>query len=214
MSKKRILCFGDSLTWGYNPLTGGRHDENIRWTGVLQTILGSDYVVIEEGQNGRTIATDDPCEGEKNGLKYVLPCMESQKPFDLMVVMLGTNDLKIRFNYVSTDIADEMEILIKKILAFVRFTLSDKARVLLIAPPLVGENISESAFGESFGYKRACEVSSELANLYKALAGKYELEFLNAADYVKTSPADSIHLDEDSNKILGKVIADKVAKML
>lgn len=211
---KRIICFGDSLTWGYNPDLGSRHSEDTRWTGVLQKLLGNDYVVIEEGQNGRTIATDDPCEGEKNGIKYILPCMESQKPFDLIIVMLGTNDLKIRFNYVSTDIADEMEILIKKILGFIHFTLNDSANVLLMSPPLVGDNIENSCFGESFGYDRARKVSSELAELYQNLASKYGLEFINTADFVETSETDSIHLDARSNVLLGEIIASKVKEML
>ena len=65
MENKRILCFGDSLTWGYDPVTRTRIGMDERWTGVLRACLGKGYTVIEEGQNGRTIATDDPAEGEK-----------------------------------------------------------------------------------------------------------------------------------------------------
>ena len=68
MQKKRIVCFGDSLTWGYDPDHRVRFEDGDRWTQVLQIEMGDDYAVIEEGQNGRTIATDDPSEGEKNGL--------------------------------------------------------------------------------------------------------------------------------------------------
>ena len=87
--KKRILCFGDSLTWGYDPVTCMRFDDDTRWTGVLQNLAGTGAVIIEEGQNGRTIATDDPTKGFKNGLTYVIPCVESHKPLDLMII---TND--------------------------------------------------------------------------------------------------------------------------
>ena len=51
--KRRILCFGDSNTWGYKP-TGGRYDEETRWPMRMQRLLGDGYIVIEEGLNGRT----------------------------------------------------------------------------------------------------------------------------------------------------------------
>ena len=102
---KRILCFGDSLTWGFDPATRTRFDEDSRWPCVMQQALGGDYKVIEEGQNGRTIATEDPAEGEKNGLKYLGPCLESHTPLDYVIVMLGSNDCKRKFAYSSMDIA-------------------------------------------------------------------------------------------------------------
>ena len=105
MQKKRIVCFGDSLTWGYDPDHRVRFEDEDRWTQVLQKEIGDDYAVIEEGQNGRTIATDDPAEGEKNGLAYIGPCMESQSPFALLIIMLGCNDCKRKFAYSAMDIA-------------------------------------------------------------------------------------------------------------
>ena len=81
---KRILCFGDSLTWGYDPAKRVRFEEDSRWPCVMQAALGDDYKVIEEGQNGRTIATEDPAEGEKNGLSYIGACLESHTPSSLI----------------------------------------------------------------------------------------------------------------------------------
>ena len=98
MAKKRVLCFGDSLTWGYDPVNRIRFDEDNRWPRVMGKILGDEYEIIEEGQNGRTIANDDPWEGgTKCGMDYVLPMLETKRP-DLLIIMLGTNDLKIKFN--------------------------------------------------------------------------------------------------------------------
>ncbi|MDO4528942.1 MAG: GDSL-type esterase/lipase family protein, partial [Lachnospiraceae bacterium] len=113
MEKKRILCFGDSLTWGYNPETHQRFPEEDRWTTVLQEVLGDSYKIIEEGQNGRTIAIDDPAEGEKNGLLYIGPCLESQRPLDYVIIMLGSNDCKRKFAFSSMDIAGEMQIFLE-----------------------------------------------------------------------------------------------------
>ena len=136
MSKKRVLCFGDSLTWGYDPDKRVRFQEDSRWPMVMQSVLGDEYTVIEEGQNGRTIATDDPAEGEKNGLKYIGPCLESQSPLDVVIIMLGSNDCKRKFAYSSMDIAGEMQIMLEKILSYNHFRCGDGFKVILVSPPL------------------------------------------------------------------------------
>ena len=95
---KTILCYGDSNTYGYNPSNGFRYPENVRWTGRLQSALGEGYKIIEEGCNGRTTIFDDPLEGWKNGLGYLRPCLNSHKPVDIVIMMLGSNDLKETFH--------------------------------------------------------------------------------------------------------------------
>lgn len=207
---KRILCFGDSLTWGYDPEMRVRIDSGSRWTGVLADKLQGEAVVIEEGQNGRTIATDDPAEGEKNGIRYIIPCLESQSPLDVMVLMLGTNDLKRKFNYCAADVACEMERFLQKVMAHNMFKMQGNMKMLLVSPPYVGENIRASWLGDSFGYERAREVSMELAPLYADLADRYGAAFLDASKYVKVSPFDSIHLDAEEQKKLGEAIFEKL----
>ncbi len=123
---KKILCYGDSNTWGHIPVTGGRYGDDVRWTGVLQAALGEGYRVIEEGLNGRTTVHDDPIEGVyKNGKHYLIPCLESHRPLDLVIMMLGTNDLKMRFSLPPSDIARGVEAL--------------EVGVLRIGPPQRGE---------------------------------------------------------------------------
>ena len=214
MDKHRILCFGDSLTWGYDPDTGNRFSEDERWTGVLSHILGDGYIIIEEGQNGRTICTEDPAEGEKCGIKYLIPCMESQRPTDIMIIMLGTNDLKRKFAYSAMDIAGEMQIFLEKALGFNRFKCEDRIKFILISPPHVGEQINQSYFGDSFGYDNAVKVSKELASWYEKLADMYGCSFIDAAKYVTVSSADSIHMDSANHKILADVIAKKIMSIM
>ena len=211
---KRIVCFGDSLTWGYDPENRIRFSEEIRWTQVLQKKLGAEYTVIEEGQNGRTIATEDPAEGEKNGLKYLGPCMESQSPFDLLILMLGSNDCKRKFAYSSMDIAGEMQIMLEKVQSYNRFRCKDAFKVLLISPPYISEAIRDSWLGDSFGYENAVKLTKELAGWYKTLAEMYDCEYLDAAQYVQASDADGVHLDAENQKKLGDVIAERVKTML
>ena len=91
--QKRILCYGDSNTWGAIPNESERYPDDVRWTGVLQNELGSGYKIIEEGYNGRTTVHDDPIEGKLSGVTYFKPCMESQLPLDLIIIMVMTCSL-------------------------------------------------------------------------------------------------------------------------
>lgn len=93
---KTILCYGDSNTWGYDPETGERFPPDERWTGVLGTLLGDGYSMIEEGLNRRTTVRDDPIEEHKNGRDYLRSCLASRQPLVLAVMALGVNDLKAR----------------------------------------------------------------------------------------------------------------------
>ena len=207
---KRILCFGDSLTWGYDPDRRVRFPEDSRWPQVMQRCLGEEYTIIEEGQNGRTIATDDPAEGEKNGLKYIGPCLESHTPLDLVIIMLGSNDCKRKFAYSSMDIAGEMQIFLEKVISYNRFRCQDHYKVLLMAPPYISESIKTSWLGDSFGYENARKVSMELAGWYEQLAGMYDCFFLDTSRYVEASTSDGCHLDADNQRKLGETVAEFV----
>ncbi len=102
----RVLCFGDSNTWGQRPDKLDRYPANIRWTGKLQESLGGKYEIIEEGLGGRTVNLDHRERSHRNGRTYFLPCVDSHSPFDVLVLMLGTNDLKIQFQRSPQAIAD------------------------------------------------------------------------------------------------------------
>lgn len=210
---KRILCFGDSLTWGYDPSNRIRFEEDSRWPCVMQKILGDEYKVIEEGQNGRTIAREDPAEGEKNGLTYLGPCLESHAPLDYVIVMLGSNDCKRKFSYSSMDIAGEMQIMLEKILSYNRFRCNDKIKVILVSPPYISPAINDSWLGDSFGYENARKLTQELPSWYEQLAGMYGCTFINAAEYVKVSDVDGVHLDREGQKELGRVLAEALSKI-
>ena len=210
MEKTRILCFGDSLTWGFDPVTRTRLPEEVRWPGVLQRLLGPGCRVIEEAQSGRTIATEDPAEGEKNGLRYVIPCLESQSPVDLMIVMLGGNDVKRKFSYAAIDVAGEMQIFLEKVQAHNRFRMEDRMKLLLIAPPPVGEKAEDPWLEDLFDFDRARKVSGELAGWYARLAEMYGCLYLDAGRIVTASAVDGVHLDPDSHERLAEAVYEKL----
>ena len=96
--KKRIMCFGDSLTWGWIPVRDGsptlRYPFEQRWAGAMLNDLGPDYEVIEEGLSARTTDLDDPVDPRLNGSAYLPSALASHLPLDLVIIMLGTNDPK------------------------------------------------------------------------------------------------------------------------
>ena len=213
---KRILCYGDSNTYGADGRryrTEGmslRYDEQTRWTALLQKNLGADYLISEEGFNGRTTVFDDPIENGRNGFAYLDVIFGSHQPLDLVILMLGSNDCKRKFSYSSMDIAGEMQILLEKILAYDRFRCGDQFKVLLVSPPHISEAITTSWLGDSFGYENGRKLSMELAAWYVQLAEMYGCMFLDAAEHVRTSDTDGCHMDAENQRKLARVLADLV----
>jgi lysophospholipase L1-like esterase len=203
-----ILCFGDSNTWGYVAGTGGRYPWEKRWPGVLARELGGDVSVIEEGQNGRTTVWDDPVEGRKNGLAYLVPCLESHAPLDLVVLMLGTNDLKQRFSVPPFDIGWSVRSLLEAIRRSASGRDGNPPATLLLAPPPLGR-ISEFAELFAGGPKK----SRKLAPHYREAAGAFGADFLDAGAVAAVSDVDGVHLDAAGHEALGRAVAAKVSEI-
>ena len=140
---KTIVCYGDSNTYGYNPENGFRYEYEERWTTILQKELKDSAIVIPEGLNGRTTSFEDELRPGRNGATYLDPCLHSHGPIDLVVLMLGTNDLKIRFQATPTDIGKGIDRLIKMIKSITPQKRQDgrSAKILLMAPPHLGADL-------------------------------------------------------------------------
>lgn len=209
---KRIVCFGDSNTWGYNPEDGSRYPENVRWTGLLQTLLGDEFKIIEEGQNGRTIVNADPWEwGTKAGIDYVIPMLESQMPVDLLIIMLGSNDMKDKFNLPAPDIAGSMQNMLLKIKSHADYHLNcPDMKILLVTPPLIGENFANSPFAPFFNADKVINTSKELAKWYELVANQFGCLFFDASAIVSGGDTDSLHLDPQGHKKLAEGLYEVV----
>lgn len=218
---KTVLCFGDSNTWGFcieRFLAGDmvpRFPAEQRWTGVAAAALGDGYHLIEEGLNGRTTVFDDPVSGAyKNGSRYLLACLESHAPLDLVVIMLGTNDVKDRFSAPAADIARGAATLAATVRSSESGPRGAAPAVLLVSPLPVGEHIRQSPFGEEFGYERGREKSLRFPERYANEAKMLGVDFLDAAKLVSAHPLDSIHLSAESHAVLGKAIAARIEGIL
>jgi lysophospholipase L1-like esterase len=202
---KNILCFGDSNTWGYVPGTGIRYPKQIRWTGILQNLLGNSSFIIEEGLNGRTTVLDDPTRIAKNGMTYLRPCLDSQAPIDLVVMMLGTNDCKHRFGLSAFDISEGVAMLVSTILQSGAGINGKAPQILLVSPPFITPAPSKSDL--FFG---AEEKSKHLAFHVQQVANNTASYFLDAAKHCTVSAIDGIHLDEAGHLALAQAIAEKI----
>lgn len=203
---KTILCYGDSNTYGYEPGTGNRWPEEVRWTGRLQKLLGSDYRVVEEGCNGRTTDLKEPGEEWKSGLEYLKPCLNSHKPVDVVVMMLGTNDLKKIFHRSAEEIAAGAERLVQEILDFAAAKQTFCPKVILLAPPEIGAEISSRSFGTDFD-ETAITRSKEFPMWYQKAAERKGCIFLDAAKYAKPSKEDALHLMPEEHAHLAEAVA-------
>ncbi len=206
---KRILCFGDSNTWGYRAGEATRMDENTRWPKVLQHELNKtiEAEVIEEGQNGRTTVFFDPVEERMAGIDYFYPCLMTHAPLDLVILMLGSNDLKNRFGVGPVAIARGFyryrDALIK---SHIRGPVPE---VLLIAPPHVEPCVLEDPrFGPDMTH--APELSLGFADAYRKTAEELGWHFLDAALFAHASDVDGMHMTEESHRRLGKAVAEAV----
>ena len=209
---KTVLCYGDSNTWG--AATVARPDQRYapdeRWPGVLRAALGSGWLVIEEGLNGRTTVNDDPVEGiDKNGRTYLYPCLMTHKPLDVVLLMLGTNDLKARFNKTAWEIAEGVAALVTIIQGAAAGRNGGKPEIVVMspAPSLKKLPLHADMFAGAY------EKSQAAAGYYRAVAERLGVHFFEAGKVIKSSHGDGFHLDPDAHLALGKAMAAEIGKL-
>ena len=198
---KRILCFGDSNTWGLVAGTDSRYDWGTRWTGRLQDALSGDgFQVVEEGLCGRTTVFDDVSRPGRSGADLLPVLLEAHAPLDLVILMLGTNDCKTVYGASAEVIGRGVRKLIRQIR-----THAENSRILLISPIHLGERVWESGYDPEFS-PASVEVSKKLEAVYRRIAEEEQVEFLAASRYATPSETDQEHLNEEGHRILAEAI--------
>ena len=217
--KKHIVCLGDSNTHGYcaDPAdcAGGgiRFTEEQRWTRLLQTHLGDGYLVIEEGLSGRTTCFEDPLHEGLSALQYITPCLKSHEFVDLLIIMLGTNDVKDRFAASAACVAIGMGRLVKKAIATECWG-DKKPNILVIAPPHIGDGMFASPVGETMGADCAAK-SRELAKYYKEQCDLIGCHFLDAqALNCEFNQVDFMHLTNKGHATLADALSKLVPTLI
>jgi len=202
-----VVCFGDSNTYGFDAVTMGRLPKGVRWPGVLAAELGGEVEVIEEGLNGRTTTWDDPFLDGRNGRSYLLPCLRSHAPVDVVVIMLGTNDTKSIFGRSAAEIASGAQSLVDTVLRSGTGPDGGAPRVLLVCPPVPGEVTARS---ELWGFGEARAKGERMPALYRTVASVTGVAFLDATALVEVDPVDGVHLAPEGHAVLGRAVAEAV----
>lgn len=209
----RVLCFGDSNTWGAVCGAGrwARLPREKRWTGVLERALNGQAEVIEEGCCGRTTMWDDPSMPGRNGLTVLASLLESHRPLDLVILLLGTNDLKACYARTAEQIAGGAERLIRQIGEYpCGHDEEDRPQVLLIAPTLVRAEAAETF--EGMFTARAAEVSRALPAALRVVADRTGCAWIDATR-LTPSGSDAVHMDESGHRALGLAVASTVLNL-
>lgn len=206
----RILCFGDSNTWGQRPDRKGRFAADERWTGMLQQQLGDSFEVIEEGLNSRTTDLEYTKKPGRNGKTYFVPCLQSHYPLDVVVVMLGTNDLKLEYGpRPAAEVAQAIAGLVADVREFGVF--QDKTPHVIVVSP-IHITVSAPDFTKLYtGYYDAVSAATatELATSIRATATQAGATFVDAAEYAGPGQ-DGIHMDQAGHAALGQALAHTI----
>jgi len=199
---KTVLCYGDSLTWGFDAAAGGRHALEDRWPSVLGSALGDGANVIAEGLNGRTTAYDDHLSDcDRNGARILPTVLHSHAPLDLVILMLGANDLKPVIAGTALAARQGIERLLELILNHAWQASYDTPAILIVAPPPLCQT-ADAEFAAMF--IGSLEQSHMLASLYADLADETGCGFFDAGSVAETTPLDGVHLDAANTRALGK----------
>jgi lysophospholipase L1-like esterase len=213
MGERVVLAYGDSNTHGTMPMATledtGRWAPDERWPGVLAAELGARGRIVEEGLPGRTTVYPDPVSGvHKNGLALLPAALESHRPIDLVVLMLGTNDLKQRFAVPPVEIGESVSALLHMIRHSYMGPDASQPRILLVAPPPVQE---AGCLAEIFA--GGADKGRRLGEVYRGIATRHGAAFLDAGTVIAVSPLDGVHYDAAAHAALGRAVAAAIRDM-
>ena len=212
---RTVVCYGDSNTWGYTPGSGVRFDEKTRWTGRLQTLLGKEYRVAECGMNARTTSFDDPFRDYLNGRHGLVHCMVAAKPVDLLIISLGTNDLKYGTVYRSAKGLDallDVAVHANTYMPGSSPVYRDEPRIRVISPIALHEELDRKFPGHEMNGK--LDDSRKFAAVYREVCQKWQVYFLDAAQTASASEIDCVHMDAVSHAALTEEVYHAVQKIM
>ena len=203
---KKIICYGDSNTFGYNPKDGSRFDENIRWTSLLQKNLGSEYEVINEGMCDRTGFVNNPKGFLFSAPKHFSEFMAKFEKIDLLILWLGTNDLQFQYDISIGAIENGLERLLK--------IAKEKVKQIILIPPV---ELSEKILCGEFNYQFdsvSINKSKITGKIYKQLADLYSCKIFDVNKIVKPSDIDGLHYTGNSHRIIANKLSEIILLMI
>ena len=200
---KRVLCFGDSNTFGFNPEDGSRYDKKTRWTGVLQSLCGNNFHIIEAGCNNRTAFMDNPAGKMFTGYKMLPELLNNN--IDYVILAIGINDLQFQYNVLLEDIKNGISNLVK----IVTKTLPE-SKIILISPTKLTENVLKSPIFSTLFDESSIKKSKHLAKIYKQIALENNCDFIDLNTFVTPSSIDGLHFEPNEHKKIAEKIFEHI----
>ena len=208
---KTILAYGDSLTFGHDAETGGRHAYENRWPSALEAGLGGKARVIAEGLGGRTTVFDDfSAAADRNGARLLPTLLDTHKPLDLVILFLGTNDLKPYINGTASGAAMGVKRLIE-IVKTHPFGVHPTPKVIVVSPPLT---VATDHADLKPMFRLGAEEAPAFAEHYARIARDTGAGFFDAAKVAVATPLDGVHLDAANTRAIGAALVPLVQSTL
>lgn len=204
---KKILCFGDSNTYGYTPATGVRFDESTRWTGRLSALLEKEYLILEEGMNNRNGFFQNPQSIKLCGVDYLPIYLQNHKDIDICILALGTNDAQFFYNLDKQTVQNGLQSLTNSLL-----DANSETKIIIIPPVKIQPNILNGIFSMQFDLSSAKRIEDTFEE-YKNFAQTNGFYYLDLNEFVKPSEADGLHYSVESHKIIAEKVAEFVRSM-
>ena len=203
---KKIICYGDSNTFGYNPTNELRYDENIRWTSVLQKKTENKYEVINEGMCDRTGFIDNPKGFLYSAQRHFPKMLSKTADIEVLILWIGTNDLQFQYDIGFNAVENGLEKLI-------RFAKEKTKHIIIIPPVVLNEKVLEGPFSFQFD-ETSVGKSRKIGRIYKKLSNLNYCEYFDVNKFVTSSDFDGLHYDEKAHKLIGEKLSDFIRDIL
>ena len=202
---KKIICYGDSNTFGFNTVDNSRFDENTRWTSVLQKKLGAEYEVINEGMCDRTGFVANPKGFIFSAQEHFPELISQTGEIDILILWVGTNDLQSQYDISS-------EIIEKGLDNLINIAKAKAKNIIIIPPVILNEKILDGNFSYQFD-RTGIVKSRKIGDIFKTMANIYNCKYFDINKITIPSDIDGLHYDENSHKLIGKKMADFIHKI-
>ena len=203
---KKILCYGDSNTFGYNPKNGGRYDEKSRWSAILKENLSNNFQIIEEGLNNRTGFAESPDGFKYSGSKHLSYLLDELSDIEILILAIGTNDFQFRYNISEKIIEEKLSELLNK-------TIDKKIKTIVISPVELQENILKSNFSFLFN-EDSINKSKKLIKTYEKVSFDKNCAYLNFNRSIKPSSYDGLHYEKEAHLLIAQKLSEVIFNLI
>lgn len=204
---KKILCYGDSNTFGFNPQNGSRYDKNSRWSGVLSNILCENYEIIEEGMNNRTGFFKNPEGLKQSGAQYLPIYLQNHKDIDIFILSLGTNDAQIFYPLDENTVKQGLKNLTNDIKS-----ANEQTKIIIVPPVKITKNLLHSGFSMLFNEDSIAKIKN-VFNSFEQFANENNYFYYDFNQIANPSNFDGIHYTQEAHQKIANEFAKFILKI-